>query len=231
MASRAERGLFVGASLVGALAVCHGCDRDDIVVTPTGDGGGGDDVASTVVPQQDATVVESDAEDACKRVLEPSADCIHPAIAQDCDGGWCQIPHGCFIMGSPPCEFGRGLYDEDQVQVTLTRDFEMQQTEMTQAQWVALGFPNPSRQIEAGTPVYDGGPPEPSSYGDCLEPTCPVGNVALEEAMAAANQLSEQAALPSCYSLSGCTGAVGDGFACTSRGLTTATTYDCLGHL
>lgn len=125
-------------------------------------------------------------------------------------------------MGSPPCEFGRGLFDEDQVQVTLTRDFEIQQTEMTQAQWVALGFPNPSNQLDGG------GKEDP--YGACLEPTCPVGNVTLEEAMAAANKLSTDAGLPACYALSGCTGVVGSGFKCSSRALTTAGAYECLGY-
>jgi hypothetical protein len=35
----------------------------------------------------------------------------------------CFIAHGCFVMGSPLCEPGRGLYNEDEVQVTLTHDF------------------------------------------------------------------------------------------------------------
>lgn len=231
MASHAERGLFLAvttAITAVTLAICHGCDAETIVA-PAPDTGGDEPAASTVLPDADAGDAPGE-EDACARVLQPRPDCIHPAVVKDCDGGWCRIPHGCFIMGAPPCEFGRGLYDEDQVQVGLTHDFEIQQTEMAQAQWSALGFPNPSRQIEAGTALTDGGTPVNESYGDCLEPTCPVGNVALVEAMAAANKLSEQAGLPSCYALSGCTGAVGDGFACSSRALTTATTYECLGY-
>jgi formylglycine-generating enzyme len=231
MASPAERGLFIAvmtAITAVTLAICHGCAPEASAVAPAKDTGGDEPTASTDLPETDADAASSD--DACARVLQPRAECIHPAVIKDCDGGWCRIPHGCFIMGSPPCEFGRGLYSEDQVQVTLTHDYEIQQTEMTQAQWVALGFPNPSRQIEAGTVLTDGGTPETVSYGDCLEPTCPVGNVALVEAMAVANKLSEQADLPSCYALSGCSGAVGDGFACSSRSLTTATTYDCLGY-
>ena len=126
-------------------------------------------------------------------------------------------------MGSPPCEFGRGLYDEDQVQVTLTHDFEMQQTEMTQAQWTNLGFPNPSSQKDAG--FMDGG------WGDCLGPTCPVGTVMLVEAMAAANALSDRhnPPLPECYALSGCTGSVGMGMSCSGPALTTSTAYGCQG--
>ena len=127
-------------------------------------------------------------------------------------------------MGSPPCEFGRGLYDEDQVQVTLTHDFEMQQTEMTQAQWASLGFPDPSSQkLDGG--FFDGG------WGDCLDPQCPVGNVMVVEAMAAANALSDQhePPLPECYALSGCSGSVGMAMTCTGHTLTTASAYACSG--
>jgi formylglycine-generating enzyme len=232
MALRVNRGAFARTCglLLGSLAaICHACDPETMGITPPVDAGV-DQAAAIVVPAADANADAAVGEDACERVLEPEAGCVHPGVVQDCDAGWCRIPHGCFIMGSPPCEFGRGLYDEDQVQVTLTRDFEIQQTEMTQAQWVALGFPNPSRQIEAGTPVNEGGTPVDISYGDCLEPTCPVGNVAVEEAMAAANKLSEEAGLPPCYALSGCSGTVGVGFACASRALMNATAYECLGY-
>ncbi len=111
------------------------------------------------------------------------------------------------------------------MQVTLTHDFEIQQTEMTQAEWTSLGNPNPSTQhLDAG----DGG----SVYGDCLGPQCPVGNVTLEDVMAAANQLSteHQPPLPPCYTLSGCTGSPGQGMKCSARSITTATTYECTGY-
>jgi formylglycine-generating enzyme len=223
MASRADRGVLAVASVLLAaltLAICHGCDPTETVAT-IGDASAEEEQAAPGAI--DSNVSDADAgPDACASVLTPSGVCLHPKVVQDCDSGWCRIPHGCFIMGSPPCEFGRGLYDEDQIQVSLTRDFEIQQTEMTQGQWTALGFPNPSKQVDGG------GQEKP--YGDCLQPTCPVGNVLLDEAMAVANKMSEQAALPSCYALSGCSGVVGSGFACTSRALTTPTTYECLGY-
>lgn len=231
MALRVDRFTLplVGAALWGALVVFFGgCDEEERRVAGTTDGGG-DESTSAGVPTQDAGDASTSA-DACARRLQPSSDCVHPNVIADCDGGWCRVPHGCFIMGSPSCEFGRGLYSEDQVQVTLTHDFEIQQTEMTQAHWEGLGFPNPSRQIDAGMPLTDGSAPVDFSYGDCLESACPVGNVAIEDAMAAANKLSEAANLPSCYTLSGCSGGVGNQFACTSRILTTATAYECLGY-
>jgi hypothetical protein len=115
------------------------------------------------------------------------------------------------------------MFSEEQVQVTLTHDFEIQQTELTQAQWTSLGLPNPSFQYDAGGP--DGGP-----TGSCLAPDCPVGNIYLVEVMAAANLLSRRAGLPECYTLSGCDGGLGAGMTCSARALTTATTYDCLGY-
>ena len=47
------------------------------------------------------------------------------------------IPAGKFRMGSPPSEKGRSI-DEDQVDVTLTREFYLGKTEVTQAQWRAV---------------------------------------------------------------------------------------------
>jgi formylglycine-generating enzyme required for sulfatase activity len=46
-------------------------------------------------------------------------------------------PAGSFLMGSPSSEVGRGC-DENQVPVTLTKDFWMAKTEVTQAQWRAV---------------------------------------------------------------------------------------------
>jgi sulfatase modifying factor 1 len=127
-------------------------------------------------------------------------------------------------MGSPPCEFGRGLYDEDQVQTALTHDFEIQQTEMTQAEWAGLGFANPSSQKDAG--FMDGG------WGDCLGQACPVGTVMLVEAMGAANAMSDmhKPPLPECYVLAGCSGTPGTGMMCSGHSLTTAKAYDCQGY-
>lgn len=54
------------------------------------------------------------------------------------------IKAGSFLMGSPSSEKGRSD-DELLHSVTLTKDFEMQQTEVTQAQWVLLMGYNPSK--------------------------------------------------------------------------------------
>jgi len=54
------------------------------------------------------------------------------------------IPPGTFFMGSPEDEVGRE-YDERQHEVTLTKGFYMQATEVTQGQW---------QDVMGGKPVY-----------------------------------------------------------------------------
>lgn len=53
------------------------------------------------------------------------------------------IKPGTFIMGSPSGEVGR-VIDENQHEVTLTRGFYMQTTEVTQGQWKKVMGDNPS---------------------------------------------------------------------------------------
>lgn len=56
---------------------------------------------------------------------------------------------GTFLMSSPPDEKGRGS-DEGQIRVTLTKDFWMGETEVTQTQYLAVTGLNPSRIRNAG---------------------------------------------------------------------------------
>jgi hypothetical protein len=56
--------------------------------------------------------------------------CQHVEVHAKCSDGWCTIPAGCFIMGSPETEYGRGLNNEQQRMVTLTHSFQIRQTEM-----------------------------------------------------------------------------------------------------
>ena len=53
------------------------------------------------------------------------------------------IKAGSFMMGSPKNERGRGR-DEDQVKVTISKDFEMQTTEVTQKQYFLVTRKRPS---------------------------------------------------------------------------------------
>lgn len=79
------------------------------------------------------------------------------------------VPHGSFWMGSPDTELGR-LADETQHEVTITRDFRLQDTEVTQEQWLQV----------MGT--------SPSGVSSC--PQCPVTNVSWNEVQTFIDQLS-----------------------------------------
>ena len=59
------------------------------------------------------------------------------------------IKAGTFMMGSPSNESGRGS-DEKQHNVTLTKGFYMQTTEITQGQWEAIMGTNPSNFSSCG---------------------------------------------------------------------------------
>jgi len=116
-------------------------------------------------------------------------DAVQPDAAASTDGGgvvpgtWITIPGGTFQMGSPSSEKCR-YNDEKQHQVTLTHKFEIQSTEVTQAQFTALmGY----------SPAYF------SSCGG----TCPVEQVSWYEAAAYANALSSKAGYSSCYTCTG----------------------------
>jgi formylglycine-generating enzyme required for sulfatase activity len=49
-----------------------------------------------------------------------------------------KIPAGTFMMGSPDNEPGREYYEGPEHQVTISKGFEMQTTEVTQSQWVSV---------------------------------------------------------------------------------------------
>ena len=87
------------------------------------------------------------------------------------------------MMGSPADEPCRGS-DEELHQVTLTRAFAIQSTEVTQGQFEALMGYNPSEFKSCGT-------------------DCPVETVNWHEAVAYCNALSAQATLTPCYACSG----------------------------
>jgi formylglycine-generating enzyme required for sulfatase activity len=72
------------------------------------------------------------------------------------------IPAGVFLMGSPNSELGRDHDEGPQRQVTISRPFYMQTTEVTQGQWKRVMGSNPSHF---------------SSCGD----ECPVENVSWED--------------------------------------------------
>ena len=123
--------------------------------------------------------------------IQKPDNCEHPEVIESCDNGWCRIAPGCFLYGTPPSEGCRAAGSEEQVYITLTHPFVIAQTEVTQEQWEAAGFSNPSF------------PPQCSD--------CPVSMVNWFEALAYCNALSAGEGLEKCYGLSCCEGAVGEG--------------------
>jgi formylglycine-generating enzyme len=115
-------------------------------------------------------------------------ECVHPRVAAACENGWCHIPAGCFIWGSPESEPRRSEAREQQGPVTLTHDFEMQQHEVTIKEWQELDFDLPEIQ------------------GFCRESECPVGRISWSHVATFANALSaaHDPPLEPCYVLEGC---------------------------
>jgi len=121
-------------------------------------------------------------------------------------------------MGAPREEFGAARYSDIQVQVTLTRAFVIGQTEGTREQWTEAGWEQP---------VYERAGDGPSR---CNDPACPLVNVTFADAASFANRLSERQGLPPCYTLSGCTGELGNALDCASIRVNAPAVYDCTGY-
>ena len=147
-------------------------------------------------------------------------DCEHVEVVEDCEDGWCRIPNGCFVMGSPEDEWARSPFLEDQLTVILDQSFEIMQYEVTLKQWHEMGFPTPERH-----------PGDVMTQPECLEDNCPVDNISWWDAVAFANKLSGQEGLTACYSTEGCSGEVGtQAYACESVATTATSLYECEGY-
>jgi formylglycine-generating enzyme required for sulfatase activity len=134
---------------------------------------------------------------------------------------WVAISAGTFLMGTTETAWGRGRYNEDQVAVTLTHNFELGRYEVTQDEWTRYGFANPSSRD-----------PKAPLTGDALGGRNPVGTVTWYEALAFANARSERASppRPACFELSGCTGEMGRGLICASATVKATSIYKCEGY-
>ena len=103
-------------------------------------------------------------------------------------GTWKTVQAGSFMMGSPTSEKCRpedyALTKETPHKVTLSRGFEIQTTEVTQAQFETVRGYNPARFKACGS-------------------NCPAENLSWHEAAAYCNALSKRAGLTRCYSCSG----------------------------
>lgn len=114
--------------------------------------------------------------------------CVHPGVHEQCEDGWCRVPAGCFIWGSPESEPRRAESREQQAPTVLTHDFEISQFETTIAQWESLGF--------AQHPIQ----------ARCNEGSCPIDRVSWTHMLLFANALSlaHEPPLEPCYVIDGC---------------------------
>ena len=115
-----------------------------------------------------------------------------------------KVPKGSFTMGSSAAESGRGT-DEVQHSVTLTTDFWMAESEVTQRQYRNLIGSNPS-----------------GFKGDDL----PVETVSWFDAVAYCNALSVKEKLTPCYQINGTTVGWADGVKCTGYRLPTEAEWE-----
>ncbi len=139
------------------------------------------------------TTTETATETATETTTETEIQIVDPEI------DWIRVEPGLFTYGSPvedtPC---RGVNDEKEVNVTLTRPFLMAKTEITQQQWQAMGYRNPSKPPQA--------------------PDVPVNLIDLFEAAVWCNALSTFEGLENCYDLGDCEGEIGEGCVVLSDG-------------
>ncbi len=82
----------------------------------------------------------------------PVDEVLHISISEKADIKLRWIPPGTFLMGSPASELGR-LVNEAQVSVEISHGFYLAETEVTQAQWLAVMPDNPSQFRGANLPV------------------------------------------------------------------------------
>jgi formylglycine-generating enzyme len=206
----------LGVTLALTAPACAACATSSTPVPAATDA-----ATSDVGLRPEAGEPEDVADAGCRSDFKVTADCVHPAVIKECRDGYCKIPAGCFVSGSPECQAWRGAYSERETQVTLTHAFEIAEHETTQAEWTAMGFPNPTRG------------PSGEGFGGCLAGDCPVGNLSWFEALAYANARSaaHSPPLPVCYELVGCSGTVGTAsMICTGVRQTTASVYECDGY-
>ena len=112
------------------------------------------------------------------------------------------LPAGTFTMGSPATEPGGPYINETEHQVTLSKAFYMQTTEVTNGHWDAV-------IVDKGRGVN----PSTSHTGDLY----PVESINWYEAASFANWISYDEGRTPCYSGEGtCTGTLGDDFTCTT---------------
>lgn len=221
----------LGVALLSLIGLASGCDRNAQSQDGIGSGSGGSTPSAggndTAQGSGGIGTADSSTGGSSHILLPPTGpeyhpplgfdDCIHAKVREDCDGGWCKLPSGCFVIGAPEDEWRRGRYTDEQVAITFTHPVEAQQMEMSRAEWQTI-----TSVLPTGYKQEDD--------GECLEEDCPINNVTWWEAVHAANLLSEQRGLDPCYAPVNCTSELGQGLACEAVAEPEKSVYDCEGY-
>jgi len=123
---------------------------------------------------------------------------------------------GTFEMGCTAAQVATGECHANESPVhtvTLTNNFWLGETEVTQDQWEDLMGNNPSTHSSCGG-------------------NCPVDRVSWWAAITLANAASAAEGLAECYTLTGCSGTAGSGLSCTGFSVNSPSgaPYDCEGY-
>jgi formylglycine-generating enzyme required for sulfatase activity len=143
---------------------------------------------------------------------DSAGGCVSSSTQQGID--FVRICGGTFQMGCSAGDADCVIGGEGPVhQVTLTKDFWLGETGVTQGQWQAWMGNNPSSASSCGS-------------------DCPLESVSWYEAVEFANAVSAAEGLAECYTLSGCTGTPGSNLNCSGVTVNslTGSVYDCAGY-
>lgn len=177
--------LLLLLSCGAAMAACTG-DKQDSTSTPEpcAQRECGTSSAGNLCGQCEASDVPFGARDSTESTFcnERSGQCGD--LVQDCSDGWCVIPAGMFEAGWDRAATDP-MFQPEPHQVRLSWDFRIQQTEVTQEQWLEVMASNPS------------------PFPDCGA-QCPVSGMTWFDVIEYANRLSKRDGLAPCYRLVGC---------------------------
>ena len=113
MARTTRFGLILGITLALLAPACAACS------SPSGAYSAADSGISDAATTTEDADAPADAPDAgCVSTFKTTPDCKHPPVVKDCHDGFCRIPAGCFVAGSPPCQPDRGANVEPELQIT-----------------------------------------------------------------------------------------------------------------
>jgi formylglycine-generating enzyme required for sulfatase activity len=121
----------------------------------------GDDKSGKLT--EPAAVTDAKISSLAEEKTAPPAEDIRTFTSPVLDATFALIPSGTFMMGSPGDEKGRDKDESPQHQVTISRPFYIQTTEVTQGQW---------RKVMGSNPSY---------FGKCGD-NCPVETVSWNDA-------------------------------------------------